>query len=461
MVKMVSASSGIVENGIVSIQSFGLPVINSFTKDNLIEMNYGGNTIVSSAMNKVKEISEKIINVMFKVKPQNIEKIFSIKIEPINTGDLFYEDGTASYTNFKIRIPTEKIENKNTLAHELTHAIVDCLVGNNNVDRSIKEAYSFLGEFIIDNNDNSDRARFNYTYGYWGYAYMLKERDYHDLLTEVRLNDEWYCPKEYKKEYMAWMRRMVRKGQNTSQLTFGNLVFEKILEGMGNNEINDVSNKRIIEAARLDFLKYNNNPIHFIGAGIVYKVLSDVQGDIRKAAQLMGSLLLDPANFQGLDAYGYLERIETLIKNSASSSIKQDNSQENIDLSNNFGGIDFRSLPIVTQAMSNLSLNFSSSAINRLRSINLDTEWQGMERMASSGIRASPERLKEYAQAACVKDKITQVRDKIILYISDMLRQEEELCVETDSLLRDILVMLESVRGIKKLRQVFLGEAIP
>lgn len=87
----------------------------------------------------------------------------------------------------------------------------------------------------------------------------------------------------------------------------------------------------------------------------------------------------------------------------------------------------------------------------------LDTEWQGIERMASSGIIASPERLKEYIRAACLNGSIVQVRDKIILCISDLLRQEEELCVETDSLLRDILVMLESVRELKKLKQVFLG----
>lgn len=47
------------------------------------------------------------------------------------------------------------------------------------------------------------------------------------------------------------------------------------------------------------------------------------------------------------------------------------------------------------------------------------------------------------------------------MYISDVLRQEEELCVETDSLLRDILVMLESVRSLPELRRVFLGEVNP
>ncbi len=64
-------------------------------------------------------------------------------------------------------------------------------------------------------------------------------------------------------------------------------------------------------------------------------------------------------------------------------------------------------------------------------------------------------------QAACVKGSIIQAMDKIILYISDLLRQEEDLCVETDSVLRDILVMLEFVRSLPELRRVFLGEVTP
>lgn len=61
-------------------------------------------------------------------------------------------------------------------------------------------------------------------------------------------------------------------------------------------------------------------------------------------------------------------------------------------------------------------------------------------------------------QAACLKERAVQLRDKIIVYISDILRQEEELCVDTDALLRDILVVLESVRSQAELRRVFLGK---
>ncbi|MFH1458550.1 MAG: hypothetical protein ABIG31_05245 [Candidatus Omnitrophota bacterium] len=123
-----------------------------------------------------------------------------------------------------------------------------------------------------------------------------------------------------------------------------------------------------------------------------------------------------------------------------------------------FGGIDFRSLPIVTQAMTNLSVNISSSAIRNLVSTNLDEEWRQIARMASSGITPSSERIKEYIQTSCAQESITQDRDKILFCISDILRSEEESCCSTDATLRDILVVLESMGSAQELREVFLGK---
>ncbi|MHB8157948.1 MAG: hypothetical protein ACYDEQ_11245, partial [Desulfocucumaceae bacterium] len=122
------------------------------------------------------------------------------------------------------------------------------------------------------------------------------------------------------------------------------------------------------------------------------------------------------------------------------------------------GGIDFRALPIVTQAASNLSAGISSSALMRLSNVNLDAEWQQIERMSSSGIKPSPERIREYAQASSASGKISRDKDKIILCIADILRQEEEQNCETDPVLRDILVVLESVRQPQELKEVFLGK---
>ena len=142
--------------------------------------------------------------------------------------------------------------------------------------------------------------------------------------------------------------------------------------------------------------------------------------------------------------------------NSGSSSMKHDMLSDPSTL----GGIDFRSLPIVSQAMTNLSANLRDSHLRgqSLNNVNLDEEWRSIERLESSGIKLSPERLREFAQAACAKDAIGEVRDKIILCISDILRQEEDTCCETDPVLRDILVVLESVSQPKELKEVFLGK---
>ncbi len=124
------------------------------------------------------------------------------------------------------------------------------------------------------------------------------------------------------------------------------------------------------------------------------------------------------------------------------------------------GGIDFRSLPIVTQAVTNLSATISSSAIQNLVSVNLDQEWSQIKRMVSSGITPSPERIKEYIQASSTQDSITQDRDKIMLCISDILRLQEDRCESTNPTLRDILVVLESMSSPQELKQAFLGKAI-
>ncbi|TAM38094.1 class I SAM-dependent methyltransferase [bacterium] len=124
------------------------------------------------------------------------------------------------------------------------------------------------------------------------------------------------------------------------------------------------------------------------------------------------------------------------------------------------GGIDFRFLPIVTQAMTNLSANLRGSFLGSqfLQRVNLDVEWNQIEQLSSSGIRPSPERIREYAQASSALGRISQDKDKIILCIADILRQEEEQNCETEPILRDILVVLESVQQPQELKRIFLGK---
>jgi HEAT repeat protein len=121
------------------------------------------------------------------------------------------------------------------------------------------------------------------------------------------------------------------------------------------------------------------------------------------------------------------------------------------------GGIDFRALPIVTQAMSNLKPMFRSSFFWGQSLVNLNKEWQDIEQMASSGITPSSDRIKEYLQASCAKGSILGDKDKVILCIADILRSEEENCCLTDPALRDILVVLETANSSVELSRIFLG----
>ena len=120
------------------------------------------------------------------------------------------------------------------------------------------------------------------------------------------------------------------------------------------------------------------------------------------------------------------------------------------------GGIDFRSLPIVTQAIGNLRMNMDIQAINRMRGIDVSRELGDIQRMVNAGISPSGERIKEYVQASSVQGNLDI--DKVISCISDILRLEEERCCATESQLRDILVVLESARSSQELKEIFVGK---
>lgn len=119
------------------------------------------------------------------------------------------------------------------------------------------------------------------------------------------------------------------------------------------------------------------------------------------------------------------------------------------------GGIDLRSLPIVTRAIGNLRVNMDAQAINRLRGADVSKELEEIQRMVEAGIVPSAERIKEYVQASSSQGNLDT--GKVISFISDILRHEEESCCATDPTLRDILVVLESSRSNQELKTVFLG----
>jgi hypothetical protein len=120
------------------------------------------------------------------------------------------------------------------------------------------------------------------------------------------------------------------------------------------------------------------------------------------------------------------------------------------------GGIDFRTLPIVTQAVSNLRAPIGASSMGALQRMNLSEEWGQIEQMVLGGIIPSSERIKEFIQASCAQGSAERDVEKVISCISGILRQEEEGCCSTDNTLRDILVVLEATNSGAELNKIFL-----
>lgn len=124
------------------------------------------------------------------------------------------------------------------------------------------------------------------------------------------------------------------------------------------------------------------------------------------------------------------------------------------------GGIDFTRLPIVTQAITNLKFSspLKPSSYLSLRQLNLSEEYQAIEKLASSGITPSPERLRSFLQASCLQEKIGEEKDNALGLLADVLRDEESSLRPTKPGLMDILVALESVTSNQQLREIFLGK---
>jgi len=119
------------------------------------------------------------------------------------------------------------------------------------------------------------------------------------------------------------------------------------------------------------------------------------------------------------------------------------------------GGIDFRFLPIVTQSIGSLKASIKSIPAGSLQRINLTQEWADIQRLVNSGITPSAERVKEYFAASCFKGDSDQDAEKIVSCIANILRTEEESCVLTDPVLKDILIVLGSGRSAAELKSAF------
>ncbi|MBI4982919.1 MAG: hypothetical protein HZC15_07320, partial [Candidatus Omnitrophica bacterium] len=132
-------------------------------------------------------------------------------------------------------------------------------------------------------------------------------------------------------------------------------------------------------------------------------------------------------------------------KLSASSALEENKISMGDDSSGKLGGIDFRSLPIVTQAASNLGLNTMSQELRiKLMNFNLSSELNEIERLTNAGITPSTQRIKEYIQASSISTNSPEDNQKLLSCIADILRKQEEECCVTDPTLKDLLVVLEA-----------------
>jgi hypothetical protein len=122
------------------------------------------------------------------------------------------------------------------------------------------------------------------------------------------------------------------------------------------------------------------------------------------------------------------------------------------------GGIDFRSLPIVTQAINNLNTKISPSALGYLKGVNLTQELSQIQNLINSGTIPSAERIKEYIQSSCIQGNNREDIEGLLSCICDILREQEGYCQPTDQLLKDILVVLEATDSNSELEQIFLGK---
>jgi hypothetical protein len=121
------------------------------------------------------------------------------------------------------------------------------------------------------------------------------------------------------------------------------------------------------------------------------------------------------------------------------------------------GGIDFRALPIVTQAMIGLKGDISGARSGHSLTLNLPEEFKQMRQLVDSRVCICPERIKEYLQSLTLQGIDTRAVDEVVSLIIDILKIQEELFEETDPLLRDILVILDTIEEPLDLEQVFSG----
>ena len=127
------------------------------------------------------------------------------------------------------------------------------------------------------------------------------------------------------------------------------------------------------------------------------------------------------------------------------------------------GGIDLRSLPIITQPTNvpGFHIDAGPMNMNKLDNIDLGSEWHEIQNMINAGITPSTQRIKEYVWACCKNGELPKEMNKILSCIADIMRIEEEQVSATDLELKGLLILIESGKSINELELALSNINIP
>lgn len=111
-----------------------------------------------------------------------------------------------------------------------------------------------------------------------------------------------------------------------------------------------------------------------------------------------------------------------------------------------FGGIDFRTIRITAQPLGTFSaLELSLPALSRLEEIDLDTEFGQITAMVNASILPSAERIKEYLAGCIAKKEFAQRSPDLFACLTQICRLEEDENIGSSDDLKQLLVIVDNL----------------
>jgi hypothetical protein len=320
-----------------------------------------------------------------------------------------------------------------------------------------KDIYGISARIIY--SDLGNVAAYHFVSKNYGIIIVINPKFNTDIQEEGRFHEarEIYW---MGKDFSQHEAHVIASAEQAQKFLIGNGITSyhgQQLRSMGSDELDAMITEN--EETRQWHYSVLNRAIA-LGANIDILAVQDYERRLREYARELLDARIDTDETVMGDSTAKVARDEAARRDSGELLSPQDQIPPEDSISTTprqMGGIDFRNLPIVTQAVGNLRANIGSSPVNRFNSINLNSEWREIENLVNSGITPSAERIKEYVQASCYKGSIDRNIDKVISCISDILRIEEERYSPTDPTLKDILVVLDSANSVQQLKAVLIG----